>query len=169
MQEARAEPIPNYAVFTNSHSQFVGMCVPSLEYAQECARVNKIKLYSYNGRKVNVMAKKESTLEVTGVRVYPVKASKKSNLLANVQIELNDEFVVTGLKVLDSKNGEFVVFPSEKWKDDEYHDIAFPITKEAREMICDAVLDAYHEKLEGDEEEDEEEEPKTGKKTSRRR
>lgn len=170
MQEARAEPIPNYAVFTNSRSQFVGICVPSLEYAQECARVNKVKLYSYNGERVKVMAKKESTLEVTGVRVYPVKASKKSNLLANVQIELNDEFVVTGLKVLDSKNGEFVVFPSEKWKDDEYHDIAFPITKEAREMICDAVLDAYHEKLEGDEEEDEEEEePKSGKKTSRRR
>ena len=169
MQEARAEPIPDYAVFKNSHSQFVGICVPSLEYAQECARVNKVKLYSYNGERVKVMAKKESTLEVTGVRVYPVKASKKSNLLANVQIELNDEFVVTGLKVLDSKNGEFVVFPSEKWKDDEYHDIAVPITKEAREMNCDAVLDAYHEKLEGDEEEDEEEEPKTGKKTSRRR
>lgn len=170
MQEARAEPIPDYAVFTNSHNQFVGICVPSLEYAQECARVNKVKLYSYNGERVLVMAKKESTLEVTGVRVYPVKASKKMNLLANVQIELNDEFVVTGLKVLDSKNGEFVVFPSEKWKDDEYHDIAFPITKEAREMICDAVLDAYHEKLEGDEEEDEEEEePKSGKKTSRRR
>ena len=170
MQEARAEPIPDYAVFTNSHNQFVGMCVPSLKYAQECARVNKVKLYSYNGERVKVMAKKESTLEVTGVRVYPVKASKKSNLLANVQIELNDEFVVTGLKVLDGKKGEFVVFPSEKWKDDEYHDIAFPITKEAREMICDAVLDAYNGKLEGDEEEDEEEEePKSGKKTSRRR
>ena len=170
MQEARAEPIPDYAVFTNSHSQFVGMCVPSLEYAQECARVNKVKLYSYNGERVKVMAKKESTLEVTGVRVYPVKASKKSNLLANVQIELNDEFVVTGLKVLDGKNGEFVVFPSEQWKDEEYHDIAFPITKEAREMICNVVLDAYNEKLEGDEEEDEEEEePKSGKKTSRRR
>ena len=169
MQEARAEPIPNYAVFTNSHSQFVGMCVPSLEYAQECARVNKIKLYSYNGERVKVMAKKESTLEVTGVRVYLRKPSKKSNLLASALIELNDEFVVTGLKVLDSKNGEFVVFPAEQWKDEEYHDIAFPITKEAREMICDAVLDAYNGKLEGDEEEDEEEEPKTGKKTSRRR
>ena len=168
MHESR--DAPNYAVFTNSYNQFVGICVPSLEYAQECARVNKVKLYSYNGERIKVMAKKESTLEVTGVRVYPVKASKKSNLLANVQIELNDEFVVTGLKVLDSKNGEFVVFPSEKWKDEEYHDIAFPITKEAREMICDAVLDAYHEKLEGDEEEDEEEEePKSGKKTSRRR
>lgn len=172
MQEARAEPIPDYAVFTNSHSQFVGICVPSLAYAQECARVNKVQLYSYNGERVLIMAKntkKESTLEVTGVRVYLREASKKSNLLASAQIELNDEFVVTGLKVLDSKNGEFVVFPSEKWKDDEYHDIAFPITKEAREMICDAVLDAYHEKLEGDEEEDEEEEPKSGKKTSRRR
>ena len=170
MQEARAEPIPDYAVFTNSHSQFVGICVPSLEYAQECARVNKIKLYSYNGERINIMAEKESTLEVTGVRVYLRKASKKSNLLASVQIELNDEFVVTGLKVLDGKNGEFVAFPSEKWKDEEYHDIAFPITKEAREMICDAILDAYHEKLEGDEEEDEEEEePKSGKKTSRRR
>lgn len=169
MQDARAEPIPDYAVFTNSRSQFVGMCVPSLEYAQECARVNHIKLYSYNGERVKVMAKKESTLEVTGVRVYLRKPSKKSNLLASAQIELNDEFVVTGLKVLDGKKGEFVVFPAEQWKDEEYHDIAFPITKEAREMICDAVLDAYHEKLEGDEEEDEEEEPKTGKKTSRRR
>ena len=167
MQEARAEPIPDYAVFTNSHSQFVGICVPSLEYACECARVNKVKLYSYNGERVLIMAKKESTLEVTGVRVYLRKPSKKSNLLASAQIELNDEFVVTGLKVLDSKKGEFVVFPAEQWKDEEYHDIAFPITKEAREMICNAVLDAYHEELEGDEEEDEEEE--SGKKTSRRR
>lgn len=170
MQDARAEPLPDYAVFTNSHNQMVGMFVPSLEYALECAKVNKVKLYSYNGERVIIMAKntkKESTLEVTGVRVYPVKASKNSNLLANVQIELNDEFVVTGLKVLDSKKGEFVVFPSEKWKDDEYHDIAFPITKEAREMICDAVLEAYQEKMEGAEEEDEEEE--SGKKTSRRR
>ena len=169
MQEARAEPIPNYAVFTNSHSQFVGICVPSLEYAQECARVNKVKLYSYNGERVIIMAKnaKKSTLEVTGVRVYLRKPSKKSNLLASAQIELNDEFVVTGLKVLDGKKDEFVVFPAEQWKDEEYHDIAFPITKEAREMICNAVLDAYHEELEGDEEEDEEEESR--KKTSRRR
>ena len=170
MLNARAEPIPDYAVFTNGHNQMVGMFVPSLEYAQECARVNKVKLYSYNGERVFIMAKnakKESTLEVTGVRVYPRKPSKKSNLLASAQIELNDEFVVTGLKVLDGKNGEFVVFPSEQWKDEEYHDIAFPITKEAREMICNAVLDAYHEELEGDEEEDEEEE--SGKKTSRRR
>lgn len=171
MQDARAEPVPDYAVFTNSHSQFVGMCVPSLEYAQECARVNKVQLYSYNGERVLIMAKntkKESTLEVTGVRVYPRKPSKKSNLLAYAQIELNDDFVVTGLKVLDGRNGEFVVFPSEQWKDEEYHDIAFPITKEAREMICNAVLDAYHKELEGDEEEDEEEE-ESGKKTSRRR
>ena len=57
MQDARAEPIPDYAVFTNSRGQMVGMFVESLEYALECARVNKVKLYSYNGERVNCYAK----------------------------------------------------------------------------------------------------------------
>ena len=94
------------------------------------------------------MPKQTSTLEVTGVRVY---LRNKGNLLAAAQIELNDEFVVTGLKVLEGKKDNFVFFPSEKWSDGEYHDIAFPITKEAREMICDAVLKAYDEEVEKDE------------------
>ena len=161
--EARDAPYQkDYAVFEVGN-RLVGMFVDSLEYAQECARVNKSKLYSYNGERVITMATKENEnlLEVTGVRLYPVKNSK-SALLANCSVEFNGALACTGFHIIDGKDGIFVSFPSEKWKDGTYHDITFPTTKEDREYIVDAVLKVW-------EEESKKDEGKEEKKSSRRR
>jgi stage V sporulation protein G len=80
-------------------------------------------------------------MNITEVKIYPMKDSK---VLALANITL-DDFVVSGLKVLDGKNGLWVAMPNRKAQSGEYHDIAFPVTKEAREHIQTKVLKAYHD------------------------
>ena len=60
-------------------------------------------------------------------------------------IMLDDCFVVQ-IRVMEGKNGVFVSFPNRKLANGEYKDVAFPITKEARQQIIDVVLGEY-EKL----------------------
>ena len=50
------------------------------------------------------------------------------------------------IRVMEGKNGAFVSFPNRKLANGEYKDVAFPITKEARQQIIDLVLGEY-EKL----------------------
>lgn len=52
-------------------------------------------------------------------------------------------FVVGGLKVVEGEKGNFVSMPNRKTADGEYKDTCFPITKEFREELIQAVLKEY--------------------------
>lgn len=80
-------------------------------------------------------------MNITEVKIYKLTDSKT---LALASITLDNEFVVSGLKVLNGKNGLWVAFPNRKNKDGEYKDICFPITAEARQGIITTVLDKYN-------------------------
>lgn len=99
------------------------------------------------------------TMEITKVTLYPYKV-KNSNLKAFASVEFDEEFVVTGIKLLDGKKGLFIAMPSQADSEGEYHDTAFPITKEFREALTDEIINAY----EADDEE--EEKPKAKKRRS---
>ena len=62
---------------------------------------------------------------------------------AMVSVTFDDCFVVSGLKVVEGQNGAFVSMPNRKTADGEYKDTAFPITKEFREELINAVLKEY--------------------------
>ena len=85
-------------------------------------------------------------MNITEVEIYKLTDSKT---LALASITLNNEFVITGLKVVDGANGLFVAMPSKKNTNEnsekQYSDIPFPITKQARETIQSAVLDKFNE------------------------
>ena len=72
--------------------------------------------------------------------------TKPGSLKGIASISIEDEFVVRGLMVREGQNGLFVNFPSTKIGND-YKDVAFPITAEARNNITKVVLDAYHQEL----------------------
>lgn len=74
------------------------------------------------------------------------KTGQSKSLKAYASISIGNEFVVKGLTVRDGSNGNFVCMPSIK-AGNEYRDIAFPITGEAREKITKAVLQAYEQEL----------------------
>lgn len=81
-------------------------------------------------------------MKITETRVYPL-SNKDSNLKAFASITIDDAVCITGIRIIEGKNGVFMSMPQSKDNEGEYHDVAFPITKEAREEIQDAVLDAY--------------------------
>ena len=79
-------------------------------------------------------------------RVY--KRQNEGAVKARGSICLDDMIVIDGIRVIVGKNGVFVAMPSRQKQDETYTDVAFPITREAREAIQSVVLEAY-EKAEG--------------------
>ena len=104
-------------------------------------------------------------MNITNVKVHRLDGDK---VLALVSITIDNEFVVSGLKVLDGQNGIFVAMPSKKNNKEnsekKYYDIAFPITKEARENIQRVVLNKFN----SFENEEQFEPPKLGKESEHR-
>lgn len=82
-------------------------------------------------------------MQITSVKVFKMKDD--GNLKAIATITIENELVLTGIKVRDGSNGLWVAMPSQKIKE-EYRDIYFPVTKEFRDKIVEAVLNEYGEK-----------------------
>lgn len=83
------------------------------------------------------------------VRLYSGEA-ESSNLLAFADLTIADAFVIKGIKVLmaqataDKPARPFIGFPSRKGKgENDYQDVAHPITAEAYHAVRDVVLRAY--------------------------
>lgn len=83
-------------------------------------------------------------MKITEVKVFPVNEDR---LKAYVSITLENCFVVRDLKVIQGPTGLFVAMPSKKRKDGQFRDIAHPLNQETRNMIEDAVFEAYENEL----------------------
>lgn len=85
----------------------------------------------------------------TGItaRVYPVEGRGKTVAMAS--IELNEEFVISGVRVVSGCNGLFVSFPQKKNKNGDYDDIAFPVTSPAYKKAREVILRKYEEVTNG--------------------
>ena len=83
-------------------------------------------------------------MEVTDVTISLLDEEK---LRAFVNVVLDGEFVIHGLKVIRGRNGFFVSMPSRRLPDGTYRDIAHPITSECRQRIEKAVLEEYEKAL----------------------
>ena len=79
-------------------------------------------------------------ITITGVRIQRVH---DSHVRALGSIEIDGEFVVRHLEVIERKGIRFVAMPNRRLKDGHLREFAFPITRKARKTIQRAVLDAY--------------------------
>jgi len=88
-------------------------------------------------------------MEITEVKVFPRGSgvAEDQKLKAYVSITFDGSFVVRGLKVIDGKNGLFVVMPSRKLSDGTFKDIAHPLNNEMRKNIEVKVLEKFHETI----------------------
>jgi len=82
-------------------------------------------------------------LRITDVRLRKVQTEGKMRAVASITFD--DEFVVHDIRVIEGQNGLFAAMPSRKTPEGEFRDVAHPITTQAREMIQNAVLQAYNE------------------------
>ena len=83
-------------------------------------------------------------------KVYPPKDPKqeKGSILAFASANIGGCFAVTGIKIVEGKDGPFVAMPSQFGKDKQHHDICFPTTSAMREALNTVVMDAYRDVLE---------------------
>lgn len=95
-------------------------------------------------------------MKITDVRVRRVNTENRMKAVASVTFD--DAFVVHEIKVIESDEGFFIAMPSRKRQDGEFKDIAHPINRETREMIQNAVLEAFESTPESDEKTKESEE-----------
>lgn len=93
-------------------------------------------------------------MNITQVKIHKLDSDSKMRAYATITID--DAIVISGLKVIDSCNGYFIAMPNRKnSKPDDgtkdykaYIDTVYPITKESRNDIQQAVLNAYHKECE---------------------
>ena len=85
-----------------------------------------------------------SLISVQVHRIYKLANSKYTK--AFVDIIVNGEILIRGIRVVDGKNGLFVSMPQEQSKDKKWYDTVRCLNKEVRQMIDDEVLAAYQAK-----------------------
>ena len=81
-------------------------------------------------------------MKISDIRIRLVKKDD-GKLKAVASITIDECFVVHDIKVIEGSEGPVISMPSRKTPDGEYKDIVHPINTETREMIRDAVLEAY--------------------------
>lgn len=86
-------------------------------------------------------------MKITEVKVRKFESGKTRGFAS---VTFDKLLVVTGIAIIEGKKGLFISMPQTKGKDDEYYDIVFPLTKEARESITKKVLDAYKKAADND-------------------
>ena len=84
-------------------------------------------------------------MEITDVRIRLIPDDNKLKAIASVTFD--DEFVVHDIKIINGQNGQFIAMPSRKIGENEYRDVAHPLTIETRTTIRDAVFAKYEEAL----------------------
>ncbi|MFZ5817517.1 MAG: septation regulator SpoVG [Bacillota bacterium] len=83
-------------------------------------------------------------MKITDVRVRKANGTE-GKLKATCSVVFDEMFVVHDLRVMEGANGLFVSMPRRKVGQNEFRDLAHPITAEARALLHKAVLDAYQE------------------------
>ena len=81
-------------------------------------------------------------MNITDIRVRRI--ANEGKMKAVVSVTIDGEFVVHDIKVIDGDKGLFVAMPSRKASDVEYKDIAHPITSATRQLLQNAIIDAYN-------------------------
>jgi len=79
------------------------------------------------------------------VRINSIIPNGSGKLRATGSVNMNGCFAVRGVKIYEGTNGLFVNMPSYKGANDKYKEYCHPITKEFREQLNNAVLDAYNQ------------------------
>ncbi len=82
-------------------------------------------------------------MQIGDIRIR--KIDKEGKLKGVASITIDGVFVVHDIKVIEGDKGLFIAMPSTKGQDGEYRDIAHPIDQPTREMLSQAILEAFEQ------------------------
>lgn len=78
-------------------------------------------------------------MECTAMKI---NTDSSSRFIATASVTINDEFVLTKLKLAEGKNGLYLSMPQRKFGN-EYQDVIIPASKAAYDQLLNAVKEAY--------------------------
>ena len=81
-------------------------------------------------------------MQITELRIRKVEDEGK--LRAYVTVTFDNCFVVHNVKIIEGKSGLFIAMPSRKTANNEYKDVAHPISPEFRSELQNKILDEYN-------------------------
>ncbi len=84
-------------------------------------------------------------LEITDIKIKPIQGGNRMKAVASVTFD--NVFVVHDIKIIQGNNKLFTAMPSRKTPDNEFKDIAHPITTEMRASLEASILEKYEEVL----------------------
>lgn len=74
--------------------------------------------------------------------IYKVEDGTK--LKGSASVIIDDCFKITGIKIIDGKDGLFLAMPNRVLSDGSKRDIVYPLNKETRELFNKVIIDAYN-------------------------
>lgn len=83
-------------------------------------------------------------MKITSVKVKKFEEEEKSRLLGVATAVIDNEFIVTDIKIIKGDNRLFLAMPSEKMPDGTYKDVAHPLNTECRQKFETAVLNEFN-------------------------
>lgn len=86
----------------------------------------------------NIMG--NTKMECTSMKI---NTDSSSRFVATASVVINDEFVLTQMKLVNGKNGLFLSMPQRKFGD-EYQDVIIPASKAAYDQLFNTVKEAYN-------------------------
>lgn len=71
------------------------------------------------------------------------KLGSTGTLKAFCDLEVAESFLIMGIRVVEGKKGLFVGMPRQQGKDGNWYDTVLPMSREVRQRVSEAVLQAY--------------------------
>jgi stage V sporulation protein G len=91
------------------------------------------------------MLANKSTLKITQVQVFPIHPADKGKLRALCRVLINDELLLSSLRVYAGTIQYFVSYPNDPHhKGEDYRQLYYPVTKDLRDNIEAAILTEFH-------------------------
>lgn len=103
-----------------------------------------------NENKVPETGTEIPTVPRVDVKIYLPKDADKDHgkLLGFASVNLGGVFAVNGIRIYNADKGPYIAMPGAKGRDKKHHDVCCPTTKEMRQALNEAVLNAYQKEVE---------------------
>ncbi len=83
-------------------------------------------------------------MKITSVKVKKFEESEKSHLLGVATAVIDNEFIITDIKIIKGINRVFLAMPSEKMPDGTFRDIVHPLNTECRQKLETTIINEFN-------------------------
>ncbi len=87
-------------------------------------------------------------MKITDIKIRRILPQSEGRMRAVISVTIDDMLALHDIRVVQGENRLFVAMPSRRDENGTYRDIVHPISMEARRMLEDQILEAYHRYLE---------------------